>query len=148
MRTDLWHVSDQPWLDMWARWDSGFYLRIATEGYIHTANDLSHLAFFPLYPLLLRVISLGAGDWAVVTAIGVLISNVATLTAFYLLYRLTLLDEDRATGQRTIWIFAFFPTSFFLSVVYTEGLFLMLTVAAFYACQATMVVGSWSIGWV
>ena len=132
---DLWRVSSRPWLDMWARWDSGFYLQIATEGYSYSSTELSNLAFFPLYPLLIRIFSLGAKNPELLTAAGVIISNVAALTAFYLLYRLVLLDENRGVGRRTIWLLAFFPTSFFLSMIYTEGLFLMLTVAAFYAAR-------------
>jgi len=120
---------------MWARWDSGFYLDIAGEGYSYSATGLSNLAFFPLYPLLLRIFSLGTKNPELLTVLGIVISNAAALTAFILLYRLVLLDEKRDIGRRTIWLLAFFPTSFFLSVVYTEGLFLMLTVAAFYAAR-------------
>ena len=38
-------------------------------------------------------------------------------------------------AQQTIWYLALFPTSFYFSVVYTEGLFLLLTVSAFYCAQ-------------
>jgi hypothetical protein len=135
LSADAWRHSSRPWLDMWARWDSGFYIQIATTGYKYSETELSNLAFFPLYPQLIRILSLGSDDPELLTVTGVIISNVAALTAFYLLYRLVLLDENRDTGRRTIWLLAFFPTSFFLSVVYTEGLFLMLTVAAFYAAR-------------
>jgi hypothetical protein len=48
-------------LDMWARWDSGWYLDIALNGYalrgpIETTQ--SNVAFFPLYPLLIRTLLL------------------------------------------------------------------------------------------
>lgn len=135
MQPGAWHVSSRPWLDMWARWDSGFYLDIATQGYSYSAGELSNLAFFPLYPLLLRVLGLGTSNKEWLAAAGVLVSNIATLIAFLLLYRLVLLDKSRDVGRKSIWLLAFFPTSFFLSVIYTEGLFLMLTVAAFYAAR-------------
>src|SRR5689334_12114870 len=41
---------------VWARWDTGFYLQIATGGYQPGGDEL---AFFPLYPLLIGLLSLG-----------------------------------------------------------------------------------------
>src|ERR1700712_2098206 len=44
-------------LDVWARWDSGFYLTIAKTGYTYTAGLQNPVAFFPLYPLLMNLIA-------------------------------------------------------------------------------------------
>ncbi|MEO0597263.1 MAG: hypothetical protein AAF126_14230, partial [Chloroflexota bacterium] len=35
-------------LDVWARWDSGFYLTIIESGYEFIAGQQSNVAFFPL----------------------------------------------------------------------------------------------------
>jgi len=45
------------------------------------------------------------------------------------------MDSSETIARRAIWLLALFPTGFFLSVVYTEGLFLFLTVAAFYCAR-------------
>jgi hypothetical protein len=120
---------------MWARWDSGWYLSITTGGYEYVLGEPSNVAFFPLYPTLIRLFSIASQNLGVLIVTGWIISNIATLLAFYLLYRLILLDDGPDVGRRAIWLLAFFPASFFLSVVYTEGLFLFLTVTAFYAAR-------------
>jgi len=132
---EAWTASGRPWIDMWARWDSSWYLSIATSGYEYLAGQPSNVGHFPLYPLLIRTLSISSQDLAVLVVIGWIIANTATLVAFYLLYRLILLDDGPDVGRRTIWLLAFFPTSFYLSTVYSEGLFLALTVAAFYAAR-------------
>jgi hypothetical protein len=128
-------ASGRPWIDMWARWDSGWYLSITSGGYEFAPDQPSNAAFFPLYPLVIRLLSFGSRDMDVLIIVGWLIANTATLVAFYLLYRLVLLDDSSAIGRRVVWLLAFFPTSFFMGVVYTEAVFLFLTVAAFYAAR-------------
>jgi hypothetical protein len=51
------------------------------------------------------------------------------------LYRLALLDLEEPAARLTVVLVALFPTSLFLSAVYTTSLFVMLTVAAFYAAR-------------
>jgi hypothetical protein len=51
------------------------------------------------------------------------------------LHRLTTLDLGEAAARRTVLLVAFFPTAFFLSAVYTESLYLTLSVAAIYAAR-------------
>ncbi len=132
MRPQGWRVSSTMWIDMWARWDSGFYLDIASGGYSYIPGQISSVAFFPLYPLLMRWLAWQDSSRVSLTIAGWLISNISFLGALYLLYRLVDLDYQRQSARLTIWLLCFFPTSFFFSVVYTEGLFLLLTVGAFY----------------
>ncbi len=117
-------------LQPWRNWDGQWYALAAREGY---AYDRSVTAFYPLYPLLLR-----AGDWILdgrIELAGVLISNLALLGALGLLYRLVRLDFSPLTARRTILYLALFPTSFYLSALYTEALFLCLSVACLYAAR-------------
>ena len=117
-------------LALWARWDSGTYLRIAEHGYSFIPGLQSSVAFFPVYPLLIRLMSMITGD---VLVAGWLVSNLALLGGLVLLYRLT--EEETGDAQvaaRTITYLAFFPTSFFLNAVYTESVFLLLLVGTFY----------------
>ena len=44
-----------PFVNMWARWDSGWYLDIAEHGYSFVPGKQSNVAFFPLYPDLIRL---------------------------------------------------------------------------------------------
>jgi hypothetical protein len=108
-----------------ANWDGHFYSVIATRGY--RAGRVT-TAFWPLYPALMWAGQTLTG-WRL-QVIGLLISNVAFLAALLLLHRLVRRDFDAAVAGRTVWLLALFPTAFYFSAVYTEALFLLLTVAA------------------
>jgi len=120
--------------DSFARNDSGWYFGVARYGYEFVEGGRSNLAFFPLYPMLMRYLALamGGGRTKIYLA-GIIISWVAFIIACVLLYRLArhfLKDED---AERTVIYAAAFPFGFFFGVVYTEALFFMLAVAAFLA---------------
>ena len=122
--------ANSPFLSMWAKWDSQWYVQIATTGYAFHPGQMSNVAFFPMYPIAMRVVA-RLLDVNVVLA-GFLVSNVTFLLAIYL-YRLAVLElGDRPAAQRTIFYIAFFPTAFFFNAIYTESLFLFLTVATMY----------------
>ena len=113
--------------DVWARWDSVFFLRIAEHGYEHLARSAT--AFFPLYPAavgLLGRILLGHYVLA-----GILISLAAGLGSFVLLYRLAEGRLGAEGARRTVLYLALFPMALFLQAVYSESLYLLLSVAAF-----------------
>lgn len=122
---------DSPFLSMWAKWDSQWYVQIAQQGYFIRPGQQSNVAFFPLYPLAMRIVArILSVD---VVFAGFLVSNLCFLGGLIFLYKLAALElGDRAAAQRTIFYLAFFPTAFFFSAVYTESLFLLLTVATMY----------------
>jgi len=136
-----WQFSPIKLLDMWGRWDASWYLDIALHGYSlrgPLATTQSNVAFFPLYPFSIRAVLLllpeGWRTPETALLIGVILSNIAFLAALLLLYRLTrLLIDDRAVAQRTQWYTVLFPAALFFSCVYTEALFFLLSIAAFYA---------------
>jgi len=110
--------------DVWARWDSVFFLRIAEHGY-----DKASAAFGPLYPGL--VWALGHVLFGHYVIAGILVSLAAALASFVLLHRLA---EERlgADGaRRAVLYLAVFPMALFLQAVYSESLFLLLVLAAF-----------------
>ena len=123
-----------PFVNMWARWDSGWYLDIAQHGYSFVPGKQSNVAFLPLYPDLIRLVhfvfplSRDVG-WL---DDGIILSNLALLVALIYLYRLVRLDYERRTAARAVLYVCVFPTTLFLSAVYSESLFLALVVAAFY----------------
>jgi Mannosyltransferase (PIG-V) len=110
--------------DVWARWDSAFFLRIAEHGY-----DTTSAAFGPLYPALVWLGG-GALDGHYVVA-GVAISLAATLGAFLLLHAAAERRLGADGARRTVLYLALFPMALFLQAVYSESLFLALSLAAF-----------------
>jgi hypothetical protein len=113
--------------DVWARWDSVFFLRIAEHGYEHAARSAT--AFFPLYPgtvgLLGRIL---LGNYVLA---GIVVSLAAGLASFVLLYRLAEGRLGVEGARRAVLYLAIFPTALFLQAVYSESLYLLLSVAAF-----------------
>jgi hypothetical protein len=108
-------------------WDSQHYILLAEQGY---QKGLLSNAFGPLYPLMIRFANLVTGD-SIVS--GLLIANVASAVALYLLYRLVANRWSREAGFATLLLCMAFPTAFFLNLIYTEALFLLLSVIVFYA---------------
>ena len=125
--------------DVWARWDSVWFLRIAEHGY-HSPSH-ADTAFYPLYPALIAGLGrIFAGHYVVA---GLLISLAASLGAFFLLHRLA---EERLGidgARRAVLYLAVFPMSLFLVAVYSESLFLLLALAAFVLAER----GKWLPAW-
>jgi len=121
------HDLGPDWLvNLWARWDSDWYIQIAQHGYVWPS---SRPAFFPLYPLLTGALGHALGGHTVLA--GVLVSLAACAGAFVLLDRLARLKLGAQTARRAVLFLAVFPTTLFLGAVYSESLFLLLSVAAF-----------------
>jgi Gpi18-like mannosyltransferase len=115
-------------LDYWAHWDGAWYAEIATEGY--GEREPASTAFFPLYPMLVKVgIFFGGGPafW------GVLVSLVSTFFALFFVYRISEKLYDARAARAATLCLAFFPTAFFLNAAYTEALFLALTTGTLWA---------------
>ncbi len=118
-------------LPRWGQWDTLWYIQIAERGYAwRKAVGTSPTAFFPLYPLLIR----GGIDLIHRSALTValLVSNLCFLAALVYLWKLARWEFDRAVADRTVLYIAVFPTALFFFAGYTESLFLLTTVAAFY----------------
>jgi Gpi18-like mannosyltransferase len=119
---------------LWYRWDVTWYVRIAQHGYSWVAPPgQSDLAFFPLYPLCMRLLSLLTPLSAY--AAGLLVSAVAFAACLYLLHRLVSLDHDVETADRAAYYLGFFPTAFFFFTAYSEALYLACSVACIYALR-------------
>ena len=121
--------------NVWQKWDAVWYERIATNGYAHeldTPRGQATAAFFPLYPLTVQAV------WKLVPSlsffwIASLLSNLFTIVALWLLAR-SLIDPDTTAGR----VFAVMMTSagsFYLSIPYGEGLFLLLVVSTLVATR-------------
>jgi hypothetical protein len=116
-----------------ARWDAVWFLRIAEDGY-----DADRAAFFPLYPLLVRVGGVLTGSPVVA---GILISLACLFGALVLLHRLVALDHGRDAARLCVLLVAVFPGAVWFSSVYSESLFLLLSIGAVYAART----GRWEL---
>jgi len=113
--------------DVWARWDSVWFLRIAEHGYASLEGTAA--AFYPLYPASVGLLGrLFLGHYVLA---GIAISLAASLAAFVLLHDLAETKLGAEGARRTVLYLAIFPMTLFLQAVYSEALFLLLTVAAF-----------------
>jgi hypothetical protein len=110
--------------DVWARWDSDFFLRIAQSGY-----DDTSAAFHPLYPATIAVV--GRAFFGHYVLAGLVVSLLAALGSFVLLYQLAETRLGREGARRSVLYLAIFPMALFLQAVYSESLFLLLVLAAF-----------------
>jgi hypothetical protein len=129
--------------ETFAAWDSGWYFDIAQRGYYWNPSGQSSLAFFPLYPMLMRALAwpFGGSDRALWTA-GIVLSYSCLFLALAVLHRLTAETfGDRETARRAVLYVAVFPFAYFFTQVYTESLFLLMSVSA----VATAVSARW--GW-
>jgi mannosyltransferase PIG-V len=131
----VWRVSPNELANLMARWDTAFYHSIATDGYSWDRAAFLHqnVVFFPLYPLLMRWGGALVGGHPLLA--GAVISQVAFGLAMVVLYRLAAIDVGEAGAWPVVLLVATFPYALFFSVVYTESLFLLLTVGAFYAMR-------------
>jgi Gpi18-like mannosyltransferase len=120
---------------MWSRWDAGWYLEIAKRGYHYEPSKPSSVAFFPLYPgavrLLHDLLFLPASDGFYLGA-GIALSNFCLIISLVYLRALLSLDYNPQVTRRVLLFILLFPTSFFFSAVYSESLFLLLTLSSFF----------------
>ncbi len=125
-------VSHNQFDNLLARWDVGWYLDIVRLGYQWDGNPerQQSVVFFPALPIFTRAIGLFLGKhWL---AAGLIVSLSAFFLALVYLYRLArdVLDPERA--RLAVWAMAAYPFSAYYSVPYTEALYLLCSLAAFF----------------
>ena len=113
--------------DVWARWDSVWFLRIAEHGY--GALEGTAAAFYPLYPAVVGVV--GRVFFGHYVLAGIAVSLAASLAAFLLFHDLAETKLGAEGARRAVLYLALFPMTLFLQAVYSEALFLLLAVAVF-----------------
>jgi len=125
-----------------ARWDAGWFLLIARDGYdiSQGARTEARLAFYPLYPLLTRALGL----LLPLVISGIVVSVCAFAAALYGIHRLTTLELARVrvsadARQRiaglALLLIAFSPMAVFFSADYSESVFMALSVALFWCAR-------------
>ncbi len=122
---------------LWSRWDAPHYLYLAEHGYQAEGDQSVFLAFFPLFPWLVRLLQPLCGTFLTAALV---LSTIASLPLAVLMRRLTERDHP-GLGEPAVWFLFIFPTAYFLHVGYTESLFLALAVGAFLAVRS----GRWAL---
>jgi Dolichyl-phosphate-mannose-protein mannosyltransferase len=121
--------------DVWARWDSDFFIRIAQNGY-----DDASAAFHPLYPAALAGLGRVFGGHYILA--GLVISLLAGAGSFVLLYQLADKRLGADGARRSVLYLALFPMALFFQAVYSESLFLFLVLAAFVLAERNAFAGA------
>ncbi|MGH2393876.1 MAG: mannosyltransferase family protein, partial [Candidatus Limnocylindria bacterium] len=116
-------------------WDGWYYLGIVANGYQAepVAGAYSNVAFPPLYPALVKVLSLPMPAYSGVVA--VLLSNVAFLMALGLMVRLGTRYVGRRRASLAAGLLVIYPFASAFAMAYTESLFLLVMLAAFLAAE-------------
>lgn len=116
-----------------ARWDAGWYRSISVNGYFwDRATGVGNVAFFPLYPILVRVLAATGLPlfWA-----ATVLSHAAFVAAVVQLQRLQALRSGASAGLFELLALITFPWAFFLLAPYSEALFLALGLGTFLAAH-------------
>lgn len=113
---------------LWNHWDTRHYIGIAQEGYTSVGDERLRLVFFPLYPLLMRLLSPLTGGSVFLA--GMLISRLCAMGCAALLYELAFRTCGARKARLAVAYFLLSPMSVFLNCCYTEALFLLLTLGA------------------
>lgn len=110
------------------RWDSIWYLQIAHTGYSNSHDP----AFFPLYPLLIWIVSWVTRSGALA---GLIVSGGSLFAGLAIVRRLTEHELGQEAAGAAVLLLAFTPMAVFFSAVYTESLFLALSAGMFLAAR-------------
>lgn len=118
-----------PLLWTWANFDGEHYLSIAQNGYKNLQQ-----AFFPLYPFIVKLFSFGGNEFNLKPFLisGILVSNISFLVSLFILREVVLMDYSKKVADYSMLLLLVFPTSFFFGSVYTESLFLLLSLLTYY----------------
>lgn len=112
------------------RWDSWWYQTIARKGYSFSEEKNSSIAFFPLFPGILKAAhSALPVDYSYMA---LSLNIMFTVLAVWLLYKLARLDFSQRESFAIMAVWLFFPVTYFFLTSYPDALFSLLVVGSFY----------------
>jgi Gpi18-like mannosyltransferase len=117
------------------RYDSFFYLSIASAGYkIYNNGKYSTVVFFPLYPLLSKLFSILL--FIPIYTSMTIISNIAGFLAAFYFYKFAKLSIDENKNEETaniaLILFLTIPVSIYLNAAYARPLLILFAILCFY----------------
>ncbi len=130
----MYRVMPESFLHQFEAFDGQWYIQIAEEGYQKkpVLQKQCNYNFFPLYPMMIRVVALAAQSTSLAALI---VSYISTFLMALLFYRLLRLDYDESTSWRALLYMLIFPSAFFFSTAYTEALYMTCLLGAFYCAR-------------
>jgi hypothetical protein len=132
-------IPSESWLGIWKRWDASHFLDLAQHGYPHEVGNRAYLiVWLPVFPMAIRIAHLFISNWH---AAAVVLSNVCCAAALTYIFLLVRMEYDARLARRAVLFCAIFPTAYFLHIAYSEAIFLLLSVGAFYHARR----GQWLI---
>lgn len=132
-----------PFLDMWVRWDAGWYEQIAARGYTFSATAQSAAAYFPVYPLLVRAVMAPGVN---VFLAGIFVTWLFGLGSSVVFSRWAARVIPEAAGL-AVWLLLLWPFAFFLyGAVYSDAVFLFFSSAAFLQLERRRVLPATILG--
>ena len=143
-----WRVYQNELLNLPARWDTGWYIGVALEGYRWEPSRISvqqNIAFFPAYPMLMRYLGLFLARDVMWT--GVLVSWVSFFWALVYVYRFARERFGDDAARASIGLLACYPFALFFSTAYSEALFLLAIIGACYHFERDQLLkaGAWGL---
>ena len=129
------------WINAVQKWDAYWFLNVTREGYYwfevptkgennqEMFDQATNITIFPLLPFLMKTLSFGFLD---ISIIGVLICNLSFALALIYLFKYLKDHMELEIARRTILYFSLFPIAFIYSSIYSESLFILLSVLVFY----------------
>ncbi|MEX1218460.1 MAG: mannosyltransferase family protein [Acidimicrobiales bacterium] len=123
----------ETWFGGFARWDAEWYRTIAREGYVYYPDVQSSIAFWPTYPVVIRLFS-----WAFpsIFITGTVITVFAGATAVVLLRKWAKVFVSTEVAITSVVLLCVFPYSWYLyGVVYSDALFVATAIGAFYLVE-------------
>lgn len=125
-------MPDSPIIKALTHWDAGWYGEIAKNGYWYRPNEQGPVAYFPLYPMLIRGLTyVGVNRWVA----GPLLSLACAVLAL-LLFRKWAGVINASSASTAFLVLLLYPFNEYLyGVMYSDALFLLVAIAAFYAVE-------------
>ena len=118
------------WIDGWIRWDSFWYESIVDAQQRYLPSQMSNANFFPFYSWLSWIAALPfralfEREHAFYFG-ALLVSSVCFILGLKAVDRLTTALIGKDVANRTVWLIAVFPFSFFFTAVYADALYFCL----------------------
>lgn len=127
------------WARHFATWDAQHYLYLSQEGY---SPDAPSVAFYPLWPLLIRATTASTGLPGVIA--GVLLANLLSLAGWLLFHWVTAKRFGARTANLALVLLIAFPGSLFYQFTYSESLFFLSIMVLWWALEQ----GRYDVAWV
>ena len=129
-----------PLLNIWSVWDTKWYVSIAEDGYStqkYPFTKIDNKGFLPVYPILLYIVGNGLFFGNIHIA-GIVVSNLFLILSLFFLILLVRSESKLkdVVNEKELFLYTLlFPTSYYLSAIYPESLFLLLSILIFYCVQ-------------